>query len=250
MAIDATQPRFNTGRAVKRATELLKRDPLKLVLWSVVFAGLPDAAMTYVSNHAFRAENAFASPTAWLLLAATALASMLGLVALQAVIARRIASDHGGSRAYSGEAAFGGPSDYLALATLGVVTSLGILAGFILLVIPGIILSLAWIVVTPVMVIERLGVMDSIRRSNSLTGNAKGPIFSLWVATGVIGGGASWLLGLMTKALDISVVTQISGPALQVVVGLINSVLAVAIYQELRWSKEGGPSERLAEVFA
>ena len=100
------------------------------------------------------------------------------------------------------------------------------------------------------MVIERLGVMDSIRRSNVLTGNAKGLIFGLWAATGVIGGVASWLLGLMTEAVDIAAVSLISGPALQVLVGLINSVLAVAIYQELRWSKEGGPSERLAEVFA
>lgn len=249
MSTDATPAGLDTGRAIKRASALLKRDPLKLLLWSVVFAGLPDAATTYVSERFSRPETAF-SLNGWIQLVAVILASMLGLVALQAVVARRAARDFESPRAYSGEAPFGGVSDYLALAALALVTSLGIIAGFILLVIPGIILSLAWMVVTPVMVTERLGVMDSIRRSNALTGNAKGAIFGLWVTIGLIGGLAAWLVGLLTNAVDVPLVTLIAGPALQILVGLVNSVLAVAIYQELRWSKEGGPTERLAEVFA
>lgn len=247
MTVDATPAGLDIGRAIKRGSALLKRDPLELLMWSVVFAGLPDAATTYVSE---RFPVTAFSMTGWILLVAVILTSMLGLVALQAVIARRAARDFEGPRAFSGEPPFGGVSDYLALAALALVTSLGIIAGFILLIIPGIILSLAWMVVTPAMVTERLGVMDSIRRSNTLTGNAKGAIFGLWAAIGLIGGLAAWLVGLLTAAVDVPIVTLIAGPALQVLVGLVNSVLAVAIYQELRWSKEGGPTERLAEVFA
>lgn len=246
----ADNARFDAGRAIKRASALLKHDPLKLLLWSVAFAGLPSVAMTYASTRFSRPEMAFTSLTSWLLLLATVMASMLGLVALQAVIARRVARDDAGPRAYSGEAAFGGLSDWLALAALALVTSLGIIAGFVLLIIPGIILSLAWMVVTPAMVTERLGVMDSIRRSNALTGNAKGPILGLWVAIGLIGWLLSWLVGLITNAVDVPMLTLVADPALQVLIGLANSVLVVAIYQELLWSKEGAPTERLAEVFA
>lgn len=249
MVIDAANARFDIGRAIRRALALLKRDPLKLLLWSIAFAGLPDGAMTYANARLSGPESAFSSPTSWILLAATLLTSMLGLVALQAVIARR-ARDDDGPHAYSGEAAFGGLNDYLALVVLGLVTSLGIIAGFILLIIPGIVLSLAWLVVVPAMVTERLGVMDSIRRSNALTGNARGQILGLSVAVGLMGWLIAWLVGMIVDAVGVSVVTLVANPMLQVVIGLVNSALAVAIYQELRWNKEGAPADRLVEVFA
>jgi hypothetical protein len=249
VTIDAADARFDIGRAIGRALALLKRDPLKLLLWSVAFAGLPDAAMTYANARFSGPEAAFSSPTSWILLAATLLTSMLGLVALQAVIAR-LAHDHDGPHAHSGETAFGGLNDYLALVVLGLVTSLGIIAGFILLIIPGIVLSLAWLVVVPAMVTERLGVMDSIRRSNALTGNARGQILGLSDAVGLAGWLAAWLVGLIVDAVSLPMVALITSPALQVVIGLVNSALAVAVYQELRWNKEGASADRLVEVFA
>jgi len=245
MAAGSARAGFDTGRVVKRALALMAREPLKLLLWSVAFVGLPDAAMAYVNARFSQPETAF-TPTGWALLVTTILTSMLGLFALQAVIA---ASDHEGRAAHA-KAAFGGLSDYLRLAALGLVTSLGIIAGFILLVIPGIILSLAWLVVVPAMVVERLGVMESIRRSNALTGNARSQIFGLSLATGLAGWLAVWLLGLVINALGVSEIGMIANPALQVVTGLVNALLAVAIYHELRWNQEGAPIDRLAEIFA
>lgn len=249
MAIDATPERFDAGRTLKRAFALLKSSPLKFLLWSVAFAGLPDAAMTYASQRFSRAESAFTSPTNWLLLTGTVLTSMLGSFALQAVIASRAARDDDG-RGYSSPAAFGGPSDWLALGTLALVASLGIMAGFILLVIPGIILSLAWLVAVPAMVTERLGVMESIRRSNALTGNARGAIFGLSVAVGLAGWLGSWLFALVVAALDVPQFDLAAALANQTVIGLANALFAVAVYQELRWNKDGSPTDRLAEVFA
>jgi hypothetical protein len=241
----ATHGRFEAGRVLKGALALLKRAPLKLVLWAIVFAGLPDAAINYANIRFSTAETTFTSWNGWLLLIATILTSMLGMVALQAVVTHNVTADDEGARHR-----FGGLSDYVALAMLGLVTSLGIVGGFILLVIPGVILSMAWLVVVPAMVTERLGVMESIQRSNTLTGDAKGHIFGLSLAIGLAGGLASWLVGLITGALDIAFVTLIAPPALQALTGLFSAVFAVAVYQELRLNKEGTPTDRLVEVFA
>ncbi|KQY29828.1 hypothetical protein ASD38_10935 [Caulobacter sp. Root487D2Y] len=214
-------------------------------MWSAAFSGLPDAATTYLSAHLFKPDTAFTSLESWLLLVATVLVSMLGLVALQAVVARHAVRDDTGGRA-----PFGGLNDYLTLVALGLVTTLGTVAGFILLIIPGVVLSLAWVVVVPAMVTERLGVMNSIRRSNALTENARGDIFGLLVAIGLVGWLAAWLVTLITDALDIAFVNLIASPALQTLTGLFSATVAVAIYQELRVNKEGTSTDRLVKVFA
>lgn len=244
MADAAAPGRFNTGRAVRRALAMLKRNIAANLAWAVVFTGLPDLGMAY-ANQRFSEDAPFGSLARWGFLVGTMLASMFGMSALQAVIARRTALDGASSRR-----AFGGFSDYLALATLGLVTGLGIVAGYALLAIPGIILSLAWFVVVPAMVTERLGVMESIRRSNALTREVRGEIFGLWVGVGILSFLAAWVGGLAIDALGIPALSLVVSSAIQAVIGLVDAILVVAVYQELRESQEGSPADRLVEVFA
>jgi len=244
MADAAAPGRFNTGRAVRRALAMLKRNIAANLAWAVVFTGLPDLGMAY-ANQRFSEDAPFGSLARWGFLVGTMLASMFGMSALQAVIARRTALDGASSRR-----AFGGFSDYLALATLGLVTGLGIVAGYALLAIPGIILSLAWFVVVPAMVTERLGVMESIRRSNALTREVRGEIFGLWVGVGILSFLAAWVGGLAIDALGIPALSLVVSSAIQAVIGLVDAILVVAVYQDLRESQEGSPADRLVEVFA
>jgi len=244
MADAAAPGRFNTGRAVRRALAMLKRNIAANLAWAVVFTGLPDLGMAY-ANQRFSEDAPFGSLARWGFLVGTMLASMFGMTALQAVIARRTALDGASSRR-----AFGGLSDYLALATLGLVTGLGIVAGYALLAIPGIILSLAWFVVVPAMVTERLGVMESIRRSNALTREVRGEIFGLWVGVGILSFLAAWVGGLAIDALGIPALSLVVSSAIQAVIGLVDAILVVAVYQDLRESQEGSPADRLVEVFA
>jgi len=88
MTVDTAPKRFGSWRAVKRALALLKRAPLKFLLWSVAFAGLPDLATTYATTRFSSPETAFTTLNGWLLMVATMLVSMFGLVALQVVITR------------------------------------------------------------------------------------------------------------------------------------------------------------------
>ena len=54
------------------------------------------------------------------------------------------------------------------LILVGVVAAVGIMAGFILLVIPGLILITLWSVAAPVVVLEHPGVFPALRRSRVL----------------------------------------------------------------------------------
>jgi Membrane domain of glycerophosphoryl diester phosphodiesterase len=67
---------------------------------------------------------------------------------------------------------------YLALIMIGV--GIGIVIGFILLIVPGIILALMWAVTIPVAVLEDKGLRDSTSRSAELTKGSRGRIFMIY----------------------------------------------------------------------
>jgi hypothetical protein len=68
---------------------------------------------------------------------------------------------------------------YLSLIMIGV--GIGISVGFILLIVPGIILALMWALTIPVAVLEDKGLRDSVSRSAELTKGSRGRIFVIGV---------------------------------------------------------------------
>jgi hypothetical protein len=64
---------------------------------------------------------------------------------------------------------------YLALITIGYWIGIGV--GFLLLIVPGIILALMWALTIPVAVIEDKGLRDSVNRSAELTKGHRGRVF-------------------------------------------------------------------------
>jgi hypothetical protein len=238
---------FDTGRSLKLAMTIMAHDPPKFILFALIFAGAPDAAMTYVTSH--YSELGLADLGFWVTMVATVLVSLLGATALQAVIAHGVLSKFNGDQPNRDDTRFGWVGQMLRLTALCLVTTLGIMGGFILLIIPGVILSMAWFVVVPAMVTERLGVMPSIKRSNHLTGNARGAIFGLCFVIGLAGVVLGWLTQLLISAVGDPVFAVIAGPVLQAATGLASAVVAVAVYHQLRQSQEGTPVDRLAAVF-
>ena len=92
--------------------------------------------------------------------------------------------------------------------------------GFLLIVIPGIILTLMWIVSTPSMIVEDKGVFDSMSRSSELT---KG---NRWRILGV---GLLLLIAYIVLAAIIALLAAIT-PVLAIIGGL---ALLVAVYPYL-----------------
>jgi hypothetical protein len=107
-----------------------------------------------------------------------------------------------------------------ALFLLSIVVGVLVAIGFVLFIIPGIILTLMWMVSTPAMMVEGKGVFDSMSRSSELT---KG---NRWRILGV---GALIVVAYLVLAVIIGLLAAIS-PILGIIGGI---ALLVAVYPYL-----------------
>lgn len=129
---------------------------------------------------------------------------------------------------------------------------LAIVLGFILLIIPGIIVSLALSVAIPAYVAEsRTGIIDALKRSWELTKNHRWAILLIFILIALFGaifGGiiqaVSMIFASQSPALIIGLNSIIEG-----LYTLISTVFTVVIYVVLRESKEGNAPETTASVF-
>lgn len=148
-----------------------------------------------------------------------------------------------------------------ALFGLSIVLSLAVGFAMILLLVPGIMLAVAWSVAAPALVIERGGVFGSLGRSMRLTKGARWRVFGVcvlvfviyYLAAGVVGVGNIAVQGLpqagaVGTAQPIGV--TILSLALQTGFIAVWSAIQAALFVELREWKDGPAGERLADIFA
>ncbi len=144
---------------------------------------------------------------------------------------------------------------------LGATLLVGLLTGlaFLLLIVPGVMLMVAWTVVLPAVVVERLGARAAMRRSRALTSGHRWAIFGLIILAGIITAitvgiatGIVAFLTALTAGLGpvMAIITVICVFAGTVVAQAFSAVLSAVIYHDLRVAKEGVDVERLADVFA
>jgi len=137
---------------------------------------------------------------------------------------------------------------FFPLLGLGLLLSLALMLGFLLLVVPAVILFCMWWVVVPACVVEGRGPIESMSRSAALTKGYRWKIFGLAVVVffmNVIGNQAFALLfGLAGEA------ASAFGSMLWYVVwtALWNCVL-IMTYHDLRVAKEGIDIEQIAAIF-
>lgn len=151
-----------------------------------------------------------------------------------------------------------------ALPVFFIMVSVSIAAAFavLLLIVPAIILLVAWSVATPVRVVERTGVFASIARSGALTKGSRWRIFWLFVLWFLVSGAVQQtvlgLVGMGSSGTMVSATGRLG--ALASVYGVVALVITVAstlisytglavIYYELRRLKEGIGPEALASIF-
>ena len=130
----------------------------------------------------------------------------------------------------------------LPLIAVGILAGLGIAIGFVLLIVPGLFLLTIWSVVSPVVVLERPGVLPAFGRSQNLVRD------NGWQVLGVV---AVFFLILLVVNAVLSAIGNAIGPAGSVVADVIASVIAApllalaaaSIYFNLRRVKgELGPA--------
>lgn len=137
-------------------------------------------------------------------------------------------------------------SKFPKMALAALISWILILLGLVLLVIPGIILSLAFFVVYPVAVFEKGSAIDALRRSSQLT---RGYRWDILAASIVIGLLASVIMMVVGGAATILLLNGINYWPLEAAVAIVSdifseagNVLALVIYLGLLRTLESGRS--------
>ncbi len=146
----------------------------------------------------------------------------------------------------------------LVLPVIGVtiLAALAIGIGFVLLIVPGFIVAIMLIVVVPVAVVERPGVVASLSRSREMTKGYRWKIFGLYlillVFAMVVGIAITSVAGFSLIGLDaeeLALGMTLANAVLAPVTTALYAVLIAVIYHDLRIAKEGGDTEEIAQVF-
>ena len=136
------------------------------------------------------------------------------------------------------------------LPVLGVLilASLGVGIASLLLIVPGIILYVMWWVALPVAVIERPGVIASLKRSAELTKGKRWSVFGVLLITVLISmvlNGVATFGGLVAGYLGMAILVWI----VQSFTAAFGAIVVAVGYYRLRGEKEGLGVESIASVF-
>jgi len=255
---------MSIGRVFQRAFSAIALNPIVILSIALVVGALPGLLMSYLSlqlglgTPGVSANGGISSSG---FVGAVFLSSVISLIVasiVQAALTRATVSATEGVRATFGESLGSALRVILPLIGLTILFTLGIGVGFMLLLIPGIILLTMWAVAIPALVIERDGIGAAFRRSAELTKGARWKIFGLllvllviyWLLAVVVGIVGLGTLGAADAAAGLSVRDTIGGVIVGTVFNTLWGTIQPSLYVELRQWKEGGTLENLQEVFA
>lgn len=189
--------------------------------------------------------------------AAQSMAAMVVETALTGLVTGAIA--YGTFRDLSGE-----PAGFLICVRRGLVlvapviavvllSSLLTFAGSLAILIPGLIIYTVLWVVVPVTVVERPGIVDSLRRSSALTKGYRWQIFGMILILGMANGG---ILALIEEVIAPSEATLgnllpyvFISLAATAALTAFEAVVTTVTYYRLRTAKEGTATFEIARVF-
>lgn len=255
--------RFDLGRVVERTFASLGRNFAVFSMLALLLAGVPallTGSLITLAENGGRQLTGDASHLTTFGVTVSGITGLVGAIAafvLQAAIVYGTIADLNGRRAAFGECLSSGLRNWFSLFLLAIVVTVAEVFGYILLIVPGLIMTVAWIVAAPAQVVERTGVFGAISRSAELTRGRRWPLLGLLViylvASGVVRGLVQGVLtagaiGLSAPASH-AATNILVGPLLNVVTGLVGAAGVASIYYELRSTREGVGPEALAAVF-
>jgi len=263
MDIAAGSARFEMGRVISRTFRVIADNaPVFLALTSLLC--LPTIIYTQFSVIAGLFGFHVATPIGLGRLGASYAQAAIGYAIslifanlLEAAITHGAIVSLNGGKASFGENLSTAISNILPVLAIVLIATIAILLGFVVLIVPGVILMLMLCVPVQVRVTEHKGIMDSLSRSAELTNGYKGQILGLFaiyfaaiIAIELLIRPLTGLL-MIAKAGDAYMILYLVVAVLiQIVFSLLNAVGTTSIYYELRLVKEGAGAEQMAAVFA
>ncbi|MGA9581561.1 MAG: YciC family protein [Allosphingosinicella sp.] len=262
-AADSGDRRVSIGRIFSRAFGTIGSNPVATLGIAFLFGALPSLLLTYAAHRSGTETFAALGSAAVVGLAIfSVLVAIMLAVITQGALVRATTAYSEGRKASFGESAIAGLRVALPLCLLGLISAVAIALGFLLLIVPGIILYVMWSVAAPSLVEERLGPIEALRRSADLTGGARWKIFGLTLVVVIF----YWLFSALVGLLGITFYGGIDAFAasteggiplgylvLNAIAGTLTSavwgVIQTSLYVELREWKDGPRTEALADIF-
>jgi Membrane domain of glycerophosphoryl diester phosphodiesterase len=140
-------------------------------------------------------------------------------------------------------------SRFFPIIGLTLLMGLGIWIGFMLLIIPGIMLMIRWFVSVPVCVVERLGSWECLKRSAQLTKGQRWKVFGIMLLLYLGAGIVNQIITYTLTAVGGSMLGLFGTLIWNTVWGAFFAVFVVVTYFELRVAKEGVNIEQIVSVF-
>ncbi|MGQ0660381.1 hypothetical protein, partial [Sphingosinicella sp.] len=236
---------MDLGRVLSTGFNALLRNAVPFLAVSFILAGLPGFALEYwlqsLGTEAPSAEFVL-SWQFWGPMLGSVLAGIVSGALLQGTLSGATVRHLSGRPAHIGQSVAGALARIVPIVLLSLLVGLCIMFGFLLLIVPGIIFYLMFIVAVPVMMAEGRGVTGSMSRSAELTKGSRPMIFLLAVIMLMVAGGLTAVCNAIFVRL-----TEVSGDAAmdqitlsvgalvnQTVMTAISAVIAASLYIELR----------------
>lgn len=270
---------MSIGRVMNLSVRAIATNPVLLIGTAFLVSGLPQGLVSLIQlggpvameAWARQIESGAITPGAIIAVAVVALLIFVPLaIAGQAVMIRATMSAAHGARATVGECLGVAGRHLFPLLGLAILSGLAIGLGFLLLIVPGVILMLMWYVAAPALVIEGTGVTGALERSADLTREARWNVLLLVIIVAAIGFAISMVFGMISLVLAAAtgamspgafdpgggmpqaflIGTAITNTISSTITAVVGGVMPTALYIELHEWKEGPGTETLDAIFA
>src|SRR5712692_8196376 len=237
-----TESDFRVGRVLNRTASVFSRNFLTFFIVTAV-ASLPLLLFKSPTETGSVSGQAIALFFVGLFLA------VILYTLSQAIVLYGAFQDMRGRPVNLGESLQVGLNRFFAIVGLAIVMGILAMLGFMLLIVPGLILLTMWFVATPVCVVERLGPNASLRRSSQLTKGHRWKIFGLMLVLLIISMAVTPTIEYALAAIGGSMLSLIGNVIWNGVWGAFYAISVVVTYHDLRVAKEGIDIEQIAAVF-
>jgi hypothetical protein len=261
--------KIDLGRVIAETFRVIARNIVTFSVLGFLLCGLPLAVLGYFEVSLARAQldglssRTFIFDPAQITGAAYGgLTALITLAILQGAVIYATVQDQDGQKPSIGDSLATGLRNFLPLIGLGILLAIALVFGFILLVVPGVMMLCAWCVAAPSLVAERTGVMGAFARSAELTRGNRWNIFGLlvivWVISLVLDAIFRLAIGVPTFGGDpFEIAERVLTPA-AVLLSVIRTTIAAVVtstalsvlYIELRRARESLGPQWLRDIFA
>jgi hypothetical protein len=212
--------------------------PAQAIVWVLIRVSLSNA---FARDGTIYTSSSTALPTV-----AIALLGFFSAILAIGALTRLLVEEYTGHRTTWQDSLGYASTHLLPLATLAIVTGVLLTIGYVLFVIPGIFLTVAWCAAVPILMYERTRPIQSLRRSWELVKGHWLMTFGALLLGLVIVFGISFLVGAIlggtasSSSIDLVLgLSAISRAVADILAYPLVAAIAVVIYVTLRADKEG-----------